>query len=478
MTVADAGSNPPFPTSPGMQAGGGRPQPKLADYGRSATMLGIVCLVVMCLGLFTNTPQFFRAYLAGYLLWLGVSLGCMAIVMLHHMTGGNWGMLIRRIGEAAMSRFPIMALLFIPILLGRHALFPWTHGDWVQHDDVLKNKSLYLNTFFFHRPGDAVFRHLDHFFRQSSSLVASCRDSGKNPETTGKMQAISAPGLLLFFLTVTFVSVDWIMSRDPHWYSTVQGFLVAVGMALSGISFLVLMLNLVVRHHVFIKQPQGPDLVTSDELPLSDFTTQARLNDLGNLLMVLVILWAYMALSQLIVIWMGNTREDIPWYTERGMDALRPNMWRWYGLALVILHFFIPFFLLLSRFNKRRLWILGAIATGVLIMRQFDMVWLTAPVVIDPNVVDKAVGGWASWMDVLAPLAIGGIWFGGFVKALEARPVIPPYDPQTDELIIPDQYLAHSGGQGEAGIHTPHENTRTSGSSAGGPFGTEGTAHA
>ena len=475
MTVADAGSNPPIPTRAEMPAG--RPQPKLGDYGRGATMVGIVCLAVMCIGLITNAPQFFRAYLAGYLLWLGVSLGCMAIVMLHHMTGGNWGMLIRRIGEAAMSRFPIMALLFIPILLGRHALFPWTHGDWVMHDDILKNKSLYLNTWFF--TGRAiVYFAVWIIFAGNLRRWSLLQDGGKNPETTGKMQAISAPGLLLFFLTVTFVSVDWIMSRDPHWYSTVQGFLVSVGMALSGIAFLVLMLNLVVRHQVFIKQPQGPDLVTSDELPLADFTTQARLNDLGNLLMVLVILWAYMALSQLIVIWMGNTREDIPWYTERGLDTMRPNMWRWYGLALVILHFFIPFFLLLSRFNKRRLWILGAIATGVMIMRQFDMVWLTAPVVIDPNVLDKAVGGWASWMDVLAPLAIGGIWFGGFVKALEARPVIPPYDPQTDELLIPDQYLAHSGGQGEAGVHTLHENSRTQGSSAGGPFGVEGTAHA
>ena len=439
------------------------PQPKLAEYGRRGTTLGIGCLLVMCLGFIWPGPtQFFRSYLAGYLLWLGVTLGCMAIVMLHHLTGGNWGMLVRRIGEAAMSRIPLMALLFLPILLGAHWLFPWTHSDWVSGDPIMQNKSIFLNVPFF------VARAVLYFavwFILSTNLRrwSLMQDTGRHPEVTHKMESLSAPGLLLFFLTVTFVSVDWVMSRDPHWYSTVQGLLIATGMALSGIAFLVLMLNLIVRYQVVIRQPHGPDTLTSDELPLAEFTTQGRLNDLGNLLMVLVILWAYMAVAQLVVIWMGNTNDDITWYTERGMDAIRPNAWRWYGLALVVLHFFVPFLLLLSRFNKRRLWIIGAIATGVLIMRAFDMVWLTAPTVINPhgigNIGDFAIGGNASWTDVLAPLAIGGIWFGGFVKSLESRPVIPPYDPQTEELIIPDPELMHSGGQAEAGIHTSGEST-------------------
>ena len=449
-------------------------QPKLSDYGQRATTLGLVCLLVMCLGFIWPGPtQFFRSYLAAYLLWLGVTLGCLAVVMLHHLTGGNWGMLIRRIGEAAISRVPLMALLFIPILLGMHTLFPWMHSGWVANDEVLKNKALYLNVPFF--VGRAIL-YFAIWFILSSNLRrwSLMQDTGNHPEMTEKMAALSAPGLLLFFLTVTFVSVDWIMSREPHWYSTIQGLLVAQGMALSGVAFMVLMLDLVVRHHVIIRQPHGPDTLTSDELPLADFTTQGRLNDLGNLLMVLVILWAYLALSQFIVIWMGDSLDDIPWYTQRGMDAIHPNGWRWYGLFLVTLHFFIPFFLLLSRFNKRRLWILGLIATGVFIMRQFDMVWLTAPTVINPFVENKTIGNYASWMDVVAPLAIGGIWFGVCVKSLESRPVIPPYDAQTEELIIPDPDLMHLGGQGEAGIHTPNENLHGYGSS----IGPEGTAHA
>ena len=453
------------------------PQPKLREWGERATLVGVGCFVLMCISLLWHGGriQFFRSYLAGYLLWLGVSLGCMALVMLHHLVGGNWGMLIRRIGEAAMSRIPLLAVLFIPILLGMHTLFPWTHSEWVQNDDVMQNKALYLNTPFF------IGRFVLYFaiwIIVSANLRrwSLMQDTGRHPETTQKMASLSAPGLLLFFLTVTFASVDWIMSREPHWYSTVQGFLIAVGMGLSGIAFMVGMLNLVVRYQVIIRQPHGPDTLTSDELPLSEFTTQGRLNDLGNLLMTLVILWAYMALSQFIVIWMGNSNEDISWYTQRGMDAIHPNNWRWFGLGLVILHFFIPFFLLLSRYNKRRLWILGAIASGVIIMRAFDMVWLTAPTVIDPTRLDKYNGNYANWTDVLAPLAIGGIWFGGFVKSLESRPVIPPYDPQTDELIIPDPELAHSGGQAEAAIHTPSESTLGYGS--GHDIGPEGAAHA
>ncbi|MBV8780997.1 MAG: hypothetical protein JO353_06325, partial [Phycisphaerae bacterium] len=370
-------------------------------------------------------------------------------------------------------------VLFIPIIIGSHWIFPWRHGDWVDSDDILKNKQVYLNLPFF--VGRAVL-----YFIIWTVLAGNLRrwslqqDTGNHPETKQKMASMSGPGLLLYFLTVTFVSVDWVQSRDPHWYSTVQGLLISVGMSLSGMAFMIVLLNLITRHHVFIRQPHGPDLVTSDELPLADFSTQARLNDLGNFLFMLVILWAYMATAQLVVIWMGNTNEDITWYTERGMDAVRPNGWRWYGLALVILHFFVPFLLLLSRFNKRRLWILGAIALGVFIMRAFDMIWLFNPTNINPHATDLAASIGSGPLDILwsliAPLGIGGLWFGGFVRALESRPIIPPYDPQTDELIVPDPQLAHSGGQAEAGIHTPHENTRARGF---GELSSEGgTAHA
>jgi hypothetical protein len=264
------------------------------------------------------------------------------------------------------------------------------------------------------------------------------------------MASLSAPGLLLFFLTVTFVAVDLIMSREPHWYSTVIGLLVATGMGLSGVCFMVTMLAMIVEERLIVHQPHVQNLLTADAQPFSNFVSPARLNDLGNLMLTLVILWAYMALAQLIVSWMGNTKDDIPWYTQRGMDALHPNPWRWVGMALVVLHFFVPFFLLLIKENKRRLTVLGVIALVLLILRHLDMIWLFAPTITGPTASQSTVGGSASFMDVLAPIAIGGVWFHGFVHALESYPLIPPHDPQTSDLLMHDAAHESHGGHAES----------------------------
>jgi hypothetical protein len=270
------------------------------------------------------------------------------------------------------------------------------------------------------------------------------------------MASLSAPGLLLFFLTVTFTAVDLIMSREPHWYSTVIGLLVATGMGLSGLCFMIVMLALIVQEDLVVHQPHIQDLLTTDAKPFSNFVSPARLNDLGNLMLTLVILWAYMALAQFIVTWMGNTGDDIPWYTQRGLDALRPNDWRWVGLGLVVCHFFVPFFILLVKDNKRRLTVLGTLALVVLVLRHLDMIWLFAPTVTTADAPESSVGGWASWMDVVAPIAIGGVWFNGFVHALESYPLIPPHDPQTSDLLMHDAALESHDGQAEANTQGTH----------------------
>jgi len=434
-----------------------RPQRQLEEYGRLALLAAGGAAVLMLVGLIipSQRSSFFRAYLTAYMLWLGISLGCMALIMLHHMVGGGWGMLVRRVGEAAFSRLPLMALLFLPILLGRHFLFPWANAAQVGMDPILQNKALYLNTKFW------LLRIVVYFaiWIVISTLLRTWsheQDAGTNVRATQRMTSLSAPGLLLFFLTVTFTAVDLIMSREPHWYSTVIGLLVAVGMGLSGLTFMVTMLALIVQEELIVHQPHVRDLLTTDAKPFSNFVSPARLNDLGNLMLTLVILWAYMALAQFIVTWMGNTSEDIPWYTQRGMDALRPNAWRWYGLALVVCHFFVPFFLLLIKNNKRRLTVLGTLAVVVLVLRHLDMIWLFAPTVTGPEGPESAVGGWASWMDVLAPIAIGGVWFNGFVHALESYPLIPPHDPQTSDLLMHDAAHESHGGQAEAATQGTH----------------------
>jgi hypothetical protein len=432
-----------------------QPQRRLEDYGRLALLAAGAAAVLMLIGLFTNYPQFFRAYLTAYMLWLGVTLGCMAFVMLHHLVGGGWGMLTRRICEAAMARLPLMALLFVPILFGIHQLYPWANPAQVKMDPILQNKALYLNTGFW------LLRIILYFciWIVLSTLLRKWsheQDTGTNPQTTQKMESLSAPGLLLFFLTVTFTSVDLIVSREPHWYSTVIGLLVAVGMGLSGLCFMVAMITFIVEEKLIVQQPHTNQLLTTDTRPFNSFVSPARLNDLGNLMLTLVILWAYMALAQFIVIWMGNTREDIPWYTQRGMDAVHPNNWRWFGLALVVCHFFVPFFILLIKNNKRRLAVLGTLAIVLLVLRDFDMIWLFAPTITGPTGPESTVGGWASWMDVLAPIAIGGVWFSGFVHSLESYPLIPPSAPETQELLRADAEFERHGQHADMSTQGTH----------------------
>ncbi len=465
--------------APGSASHFNRPR-RLEDYGRFALLASGAAWALMFVGLIIGffvhgqMTQVFRTYLTAYMLWLGLTLGCLALTMLHHLVGGGWGMLARRISEAAMSRLPLMFLLFIPILLGRHQLFPWANPDQVAADPILQGKADYLNTWFW-------LLRIVLYFVIWIVLASNLRrwsheqDAQTNPKATEKMASMSAPGLLLFFLTVTFTAVDLIMSREPHWYSTVIGLLIAVGMGLSGLTFIITMIALIVQEELIVHQPRAADLLTTEAKPFSNFVSPARLNDLGNLMLTLVILWAYMDLAQLIVIWMGNTSEDIPWYTQRGMDALRPNDWRWYGLALVVLHFFVPFFILLIKENKRKLTVLGVLALAVLILRHLDMIWLFAPTVTTADAPESAVGGWASWMDIVAPIAIGGLWFNGFVRELESHPLIPPHDPQTADLLMHDSAHESHGGQSEAssqGTHGAADHT------ANHSAGSEGGAHA
>jgi hypothetical protein len=436
---------------------------RLEDYGLLGLMAAGGAAVLMLLGLIigfifptTNlVAQFFRTYLTGYMLWLGITLGCLAFTMLHHLVGGGWGMLTRRIAEAAMSQLPLMAALFLPVIVGIHWLYPWANSGQVAADPILQNKAIYLNAPFW------IFRIILYFaiWILLSTLLRKWsheQDAGTHPKATEKMESLSAPGLLLFFLTVTFTAVDLIMSREPHWYSTVIGLLVAVGMGLSGLCFMVVVISLVVSEELVVHQPAGTDLLTTDAKPFSNFVSPARLNDQGNQMLTLTILWAYMALAQFIVTWMGNTRDDIPWYTQRGLDAVHPNDWRWFGLFLIVFHFFVPFFILLIKENKRRLVVLGTLAFVLLFLRQLDMLWLFAPTITGPTGPESTVGGWASWMDVLAPITVGGVWFHGFVKALESYPLIPPHDPQTSDLLMHDSAHESHGGQAEASSQGTH----------------------
>jgi hypothetical protein len=381
--------------------------PELARHQRTLLLAGAVGAVVSLGGAFLNFTQFMQSYLMAYMLCLGVTLGSLALGMVHQLSGGAWGVVIRRPIGAAARVLPVMTLLFLPIALGMSRLYPWTNADLVAHDEVLRHKQLYLNTPFFLARAALYFLvwNVLSYFLNAWSLE---QDRNPDPRIARRMQQLSAGGLLAYGLTITFAAFDWLMSLEPHWFSTIYGVLIMGGQALSALAFLIVALVWLSRRP-----------------PLDRIVAAAHFHDLGNLLLAFVMLWAYFSFSQYLIIWSGNLPAEITWYTHRLQTG-----WRWVGTALVLFHFAVPFVLLLSRAVKRDPQMLVRVAIAVLIVRLLDLFWLIAPEFHPAGVV-------VSWLDVVLPLTLGSIWLGCFVWQLRGRAIFPVYDPEFDETLGP-----------------------------------------
>ena len=377
----------------------------LKRWRSRALAAGIAGAVLCAIGLFTSPFQFYRSYLWAYLFIVGVSVGSLAWLMLQYLTGGAWGVVIRRPCEAAARTLPLVALMFVPIAIGIPNLYPWSHAKVVAADEILKHKQVYLNVPFFLTRAAVYF---DGWILLSWLLNRwSAREDREGAARVhGKMAALAGPGLIFWGFSVTFMSVDWVLSLDPHWYSTMFGMLFMAGQGLSSMAFLIALLVLLSRR-----------------LPMSEVLTPRHLHDLAKFLLALVMVWAYFSFSQFLIIWAGNLPEEIPWY----LDRLRGG-WQYVALALVIGHFALPFALLLSRDLKRNFKLLAAIAIFVLFMRMVDLYWLVAP--------DFRKGRFGlSWMDFAAPVGMGGIWLAYFLIQLARRPLMPLNDPHLAEAL-------------------------------------------
>ncbi|HVN78127.1 MAG TPA: hypothetical protein VMW38_03960 [Terriglobia bacterium] len=385
------------------------PIEELNRFRSRAMAAGTIGILSIVAGAFINPAQFFHSYLLGYIFWLGLTVGCMAVLMLHHLSGGGWGIGIRRISEAATQTFPLLFLLFLPLLFGRRFLYAWTRPEDVVHSDLLQHKTAYLNLQFFSARlviYFAVWIVLSHFLNKWSAE----QDRNADPGITRRMQTLSGPGLVLFGLTVTFASIDWVMSLDPEWFSTMFGLAFMEGQALTGLAFVIAVSALLSQHQ-----------------PLCRVISSEHFHDLGKLLLAFVMIWAYLAFSQFLIIWSGNLPEEIPWYVRRLQGG-----WQWVGLVLVLFHFALPFLLLLSRDLKRNARTLANVAWAVILMRLVDLFWLTAP--------QPGTGGFrVHWMDLAAPVGIGGLWLAIFFGRLVRRPLLALNDPEFKEI------LAHAG---------------------------------
>jgi hypothetical protein len=379
--------------------------PELAGLQRRLLMAGGVGALVSLAGVFLDATQFLQSYLMAYMLCLGVTLGCLALGMVHQLSGGAWGVVIRRPIGAAVRVLPVMTLLFLPIALGMTRLYPWTNAALVARDEALQHKHLYLNTPFFLARAALYFLVWNglSYFLNAWSLE---QDANPDPRIARRMQQLSAAGLLAYGLTITFASFDWMMSLEPHWFSTIYGVLIMGGQGLSALAFLIAVLVWLSRRP-----------------PLDRIVVAAHFHDLGNLMLAFVMLWAYFSFSQYLIIWSGNLPAEIAWYLHRLQTG-----WRFVGLTLILCHFAAPFVVLLSRTVKREPQLLVKVAIAILIVRLVDLFWLIAPEFHQTGIA-------VSWLDVVLPLTLGSIWLACFIHELRGRAILPIHDPEFDEAL-------------------------------------------
>src|SRR5262245_38086007 len=379
------------------------PPPELAHLQRSALVVGIGGVVLCIAGWWLNPEQFFQSYLIGYLFWLGIALGCLAIVMLQHLTGGEWGLVIQRLLESATRTLPLMALLFLPLTLGINKLYWWSHaaeGNQAdEHHDAWMTVPFFLlrAAIYF-----AVWLAMSYYLNRWSYE----QDRNADPRFKRQLQILSGPGLVIYGLSTTFAAIDWLMSLVPEWYSTIFGLLVIGSQVLSAMAFVIMAASLLYQRE-----------------PMNQVYTTKHFHDLGKLLLAFVMIWAYLAFSQLLIIWAGNLPEEISFYLPR----MQTN-WRWIGVLLIVFQFALPFLMLLSRELKQHMRQLITVAALVIVMRFIDLFWLIAPQFHRQGIQFR-------WLDLVAVIAIGGLWLAFFVWQLRGRPLVPLHDPRLQEAM-------------------------------------------
>jgi hypothetical protein len=367
--------------------------------------VGLIAAVLCAGGALIFPPVFFRAYLSAYIFWIGIPVGCLALLMLHHLVGGRWGFMIQRVLEAAIQTLPLMALLFVPLLFGLPDLYPWARSEVVAADPALQQKAGYLNIPFF------VARTVFYFavwIILGRLLVnwSQQQDRTGDATLTLRLQQLSGPGLVLYGLTVSFAALDWMMSLEPKWYSTIFGMIFMVSFGLAALALAILATRFL-----------------ETESPLDRVVSPDRWHDLGNLLLALVMFWAYLNFSQFLLIWSENLAEEIPWYLHRIGGG-----WEWVALVSILFQFALPFVLLLSRNTKRNSRTLAAVAGAILFMHWLDILWMVAPSFYPARF-------HIHWLDIAAPVGIGGFWLAAFIGYLKARSLLPLHDPRFAELL-------------------------------------------
>ena len=390
-----------------LQNAGFEPAADLVGLQRRALIVGVVGVAGLgaAWAMTGGDAHFWKAWLNGWLLVVAVAQGLFALSMLNHVAGGRWGALARRVFEASGRTLPLVFVLGLPIVLQPSILYKWARPEVVANDTLIQHKVAWLNTTGF------TIRYVVYFLVWWLLAFVLSKWSLQHDQTGEeqyrvKMQKASAGGLVAYALTGTFASVDWIMSLDPHWFSSLFGFGFVVGHGLAAFAFLVPMMY-------FLGQ----------RAPLDKLVTSRLFHDYGKLMLAFVMLWTYMTISQYLIIWSGNLPEEITWYLDRSGHG-----WKAISTALIVGHFGLPFFLLLSQDLKKKPRVLSVIAFWILAMRWFDYYWQ-----VTPSVSHDAVA--FAWFDPIAPLGLGGLWLAFLVQQLKGKPMVPVREPILKEVL-------------------------------------------
>jgi len=390
--------------------------PVIKLIGRRSLNIGVVASVIAVGIGFTNPTVFMRGYLISYMDWLGVCLGSMVILMIRHLTGGGWGMVIRRILGASMRTVPLMAALFVPLaIFGLPRLYPWamplesiqdpTIREHLEHNKFVLNG--YLNTHGF------ILRAILYFaiwFVLVYLLSKWSKEQNSPPmrDNSARFKVVAGPGIILYAFTISFAAIDWVMSLDPSWISTIYGLLIVAGELIAALGFAIVVERILYRYK-----------------PMSELLRPEFVHDHGKFMLTFIMVWAYFSFSQWLIIWAGNLPTEITWYMRRLHGG-----WGFVGLFLVLFHFAIPFGILLSRPLKRDITKLVWLAVWMLFARYVDLFWL-----VEPNFSATFT---VTWADLLIPFGMGGLWMAYFCRNLASLPLLPAYDVYAKQVLEPE----------------------------------------
>lgn len=416
MSVGDIKSRLDHPSGPIPDI---RLGPRAASVERIAGLVGVVGLFFCVVGFFANRAEFFQSYLFAFIYWGGFAIGGLGCLLLNNVVGGRWGVTARRFFEAQMRTLPLMFIFFLVLLLGLQYLYPWTHSDLVHNNDYLKAKQSYLNVPFF-LVRVCIYFLIWCFWGWRVRSMSDLQDKTGDPTLRERMRAFSAPGLLIFVLTTTFAYIDWVLSSDAQYYSTVYGAMILIGDVLQTFA-----LTLVVM------------ILASEGDRFGGRINKVILHDLGNLMFAFTIFWTYLSASQLIITWPANLPQELQWYLDRVHGP-----WKWLTLIIALSMFAIPFLALLSQARKRNPKRLIRIAVWLLVARIIDIFWIVEPTFRNKTpsgLLATASGFTIYWTDFAAFFGMGGIWVYVYVRQLRSRPLLPLRDPRVSSPMLSEQ---------------------------------------